>query len=86
MCEGTFFPPLLKEIRGVVGFFNSRAQALLDRHLPSGCCKCFLWLGDRLLGTDVELIQECETLIAYATISTIAVRRLLQKYDKVLPT
>ncbi|XP_041991228.1 E3 ubiquitin-protein ligase BAH1-like isoform X2 [Salvia splendens] len=83
VCEGTFFPTLLKEIRGVVGFFNSRAQALLDRHLPSGCCKCFLWLGDRLLGTDVELIQECETLIAYATINTIAVRRLLKKYDKI---
>ncbi|KAL1558402.1 RING-type E3 ubiquitin transferase [Salvia divinorum] len=83
VCEGAFFPPLLKEIRGVVGFFNSRAQTLLDRHLPSGFCKCFLWLGDGLLGDDVELIQECDTLIAYATINTIAVRRLLKKYDKI---
>ncbi|XP_057782332.1 E3 ubiquitin-protein ligase NLA-like [Salvia miltiorrhiza] len=83
VCDGTFFPLLLKEMSGVVGFFNSRARTLLDHHLPSGCCKCFLWLGVRLLGNDVELIQECENLIAYATINTIALRRMLKKYDKI---
>lgn len=82
-CEGTFFPLLRKEMSGVVGFFTSRVQRLLDHHLASGCCKCFIWLGDRLLGNDVEMIQECESLIAYASINTIAMRRMLKKYDKV---
>lgn len=83
VCEGTFFPLLLKEMSRVVGFFNKRAQRLLDHHLASGCCKCFIWMGDRLLGNDIELIQECENLITYASINAIAMRRILKKYDKV---
>lgn len=83
VCEGTFFPLLLKEMSRVVGFFNKRAQRLLDHHLASGCCKCFIWMGDRLLGNDIDLIQECENLIAYASINAIAMRRILKKYDKI---
>ncbi|KAH6766395.1 SPX domain-containing protein [Perilla frutescens var. hirtella] len=83
VCEGTFFPLLLKEISAVVGFFNRRAQRLLDHHLASSCCKCFIWLGDRLVGNDVELIKECENLIAYASINAIAMSRILKKYDKI---
>lgn len=83
MCEETFFPLLLKEMCEVVGFFNRKSRRLLDHHLASGCFKCFIWLGDRLLGNDVELIQECENLIAYASINAIAMRRILKKYDEV---
>ncbi|KAH6811165.1 SPX domain-containing protein [Perilla frutescens var. frutescens] len=84
VCDGTFFPMLLKEMCAVVGFFNKRAQRLLDHHLASGFCKCFIWLGERLIvRNDVALIQECETLIAYATINAIAMRRILEKYDKI---
>lgn len=82
-CDGTFFPLLLKEMSAVVGFFNNRAQRLLDHHLTSGFCNCLILLGDRLMGNDVVLIQECENLITYASINAIAMRRILKKYDKV---
>lgn len=83
VCDGAFFPLLLKEMSAVVGFFNNRAQRLLDHHLASGFCSCLILLGDRLMGNDVVLIQECENLITYASINSIAMRRILKKYDKV---
>ncbi|KAL8548656.1 hypothetical protein ACS0TY_007801 [Phlomoides rotata] len=83
VCDGTFFPLLLKEMSAVVRFFNKRAQILLDRHLASGCSKCFVWLEDRLVGNQITLIQECDNLVAYATINAIAMRRILKKYDKI---
>lgn len=83
VCDGTFFPLLLKEMSAVVTFFNKRAQILLDRHLASHCSKCFIWLEDRLLGNQITLIQECENLVTYASINAIAMRRILKKYDKI---
>lgn len=84
VCDGTFFPLLLKEMSAVVTFFNKQAQTLLDRHLASGCSKCFIWLEDRFLGNQITLIQECENLVTYASINAIAMRRILKKYDKVV--
>lgn len=86
VCDGTFFPLLLKEMSAVVTFFNKRAQILLDRHLASGCSKCFIWLEDSIVGNQITLIQECENLVTYASINAIAMRRMLKKYDKVVDT
>ncbi|KAI3449488.1 hypothetical protein Pfo_006153 [Paulownia fortunei] len=83
VCDGTFFPSLLKEMSAVVGFFNERAQKLLERHLASGCSKCFIWLEDKLQGNHVALIQECKDLVAYATVNAICMRSILKKYDKI---
>ncbi|GMN38011.1 hypothetical protein TIFTF001_007274 [Ficus carica] len=83
VCDGTFFPSLLKEMSAVVGCFNERAQKLLELHLASGLRKYFFWFTGKLRGNHVGLIQEGKDLVTYALINAIAVRKILKKYDKV---
>ncbi|OMO81913.1 Zinc finger, RING-type [Corchorus olitorius] len=83
VCDGTFFPSLLKEMSDVVGCFNERAQKLLDLHLASGFRKYFIWIRSKLQGSHVALIQEGKDLVNYALINAIAIRKILKKYDKV---
>ncbi|XP_075509473.1 E3 ubiquitin-protein ligase NLA [Primulina tabacum] len=83
VCDGTFFPSLLQEMSAVVGFFNEKAQKLLELHLASGFSKCFIWFKDKLQGNHVTLIQEGRELVTYAIINAIAMRKILKKYDKI---
>ncbi|KAG5251831.1 SPX domain-containing family protein [Salix suchowensis] len=83
VCDGTFFPSLLKEMSAVVGCFNERAQKLLELHLASGFRKYFMWLTGKLQKNHVALIQEGKDLVTYAMINAIAVRKILKKYDKI---
>lgn len=83
VCDGTFFPSLLKEMSAVVGTFNERAQKLLDVHLASGFRKCFIWCKEKVQGSPGTLIQEGKELVGYAIIHAIAMRKILKKYDKI---
>ncbi|KAA8543103.1 hypothetical protein F0562_021402 [Nyssa sinensis] len=83
VCDGTFSPSVLKEISAVIGRFNERAQKLLELHLASGFRKYFMWFKDKLQGNHVDLIQEGKDLVTYAIINTVAMRKILQKYDKI---
>ncbi|XP_021802409.1 probable E3 ubiquitin-protein ligase BAH1-like 1 [Prunus avium] len=83
VCDGSFFPALLKEMSAVVGFFNKRAQKLLDLHLASGFRKYFFWFKGKLRGNHVGLIEEGKDLVTYALINAIAIRKILKKYDKI---
>ena len=81
VCDGTFFPSLLKEMSDVVGCFNDRAQKLLHVHLATGFKKYYVWCKGKQ--NHVSLIQEGQDLVTYAMINAIAVRKILKKYDKV---
>lgn len=81
VCDGTFFPSLLKEMSDVVGCFNERAQKLLDLHLATGFKKYYIWCKGKQ--DHVSLIQEGQDLVTYAMINAIAVRKILKKYDKI---
>ncbi|KAE8009493.1 hypothetical protein FH972_005927 [Carpinus fangiana] len=83
VCDGTFFPSLLKEMSAVVGCFNKRAQKLLELHLASGFRKYFIWFKAKLQNNHVTLIQEGKDLVTYALINAVAIRKILKKYDKV---
>ncbi|XP_030478911.2 probable E3 ubiquitin-protein ligase BAH1-like 1 [Cannabis sativa] len=83
VCDGTFFPSLLKEMSDVVGFFNERAQKLLELHLASGIRRYYFWLKGKLQGNHVALTQEGKELVNYALINAIAMRKILKKYDKI---
>ena len=83
VCDGTFFPFLLKEMSGIVGCFNQRAQELLELHLASGFRKYLLWFKGKLESDHSVLIQEGNELVNYAMMNAIAVRKILKKYDKV---
>ncbi|CBI36843.3 hypothetical protein AAG906_034797 [Vitis piasezkii] len=83
VCDGTFFPSLLKEMSEIVGCFNERAQKLLDLHLASGVRKYYIWFKGKLQGNHVALIQEGKDLVTYAMINATAIRKILKKYDKV---
>uniref|UniRef100_A0A5B7C3S3 RING-type E3 ubiquitin transferase n=1 Tax=Davidia involucrata TaxID=16924 RepID=A0A5B7C3S3_DAVIN len=83
VCDGTFFPSLLKEMSAVVGCFNERAQKLLELHLASGFRKYFIWFKEKLHGNHVAFIQEGRDLVTYAIINAIAMRKILKKYDKI---
>lgn len=83
VCDGTFFPALLKEMSEVVSCFNERAQKLLELHLASGFRKYFIWLRRKMQRNHRFLIQEGRELVTYAIINSIAMRKILKKYDKI---
>ncbi|XP_024981152.1 probable E3 ubiquitin-protein ligase BAH1-like 1 isoform X1 [Cynara cardunculus var. scolymus] len=83
VCDGYFFPSLMKEMSMVVGCFNKRAQKVLDVHLATGFRKYFVWCRDKFQGKHGALIQEGENLVGYAIINAIAMRKILKKYDKI---
>lgn len=83
VCDGSFFPSLMKEMLMVVGCFNERAQKVLDVHLATGFRKYFVWCREKLQGNHGALIQEGKDLVGYAIINSIAMRKILKKYDKV---
>ncbi|XP_073106551.1 probable E3 ubiquitin-protein ligase BAH1-like 1 [Elaeis guineensis] len=83
VCDGTFFPSLLEEMSEVVGCFNQRAQKLLELHLASGFRRFVIWLGSKVSRNHEELIQEGKDLVTYAIINSIAMRKILKKYDKI---
>ncbi|KAF3649949.1 E3 ubiquitin-protein ligase BAH1 [Capsicum annuum] len=83
VCDGSFFPSLLKEMSEVVGSFNKRAQRLLGLHLSSGFRKYLILLKERIQGNHIALVQEGKDLVTYAIINAIAVRKILKKYDKI---
>ncbi|KAG2697447.1 hypothetical protein I3843_07G105200 [Carya illinoinensis] len=83
VCDGTFFPSLLKEMSAVVGCFNERAQKLLELHLASGFRKYVIWFKGKLQKNHGTLIQEGKDLVTYALINAIAIRKILKKYDKI---
>lgn len=84
VCDGTFFPELLREMEDVVGWFNENAQKLLELHLASGFKKCFAWFkGNNRKRDHLGLIQEGKDLVNYALINAVAIRKILKKYDKV---
>ncbi|CAA7056159.1 unnamed protein product [Microthlaspi erraticum] len=84
VCDGTFFPELLREMEDVVGWFNENAQKLLELHLASGFKKCFAWFkGNNRKKDHLGLIQEGKDLVSYALINAVAIRKILKKYDKI---
>lgn len=83
VCDGTFFPSLVKEMSEVVGCFNKRARRLLKLHLASGFRRYVNWFKHKLRRTRVAFIQEGKDLVRYAIINAIAMRKILKKYDKV---
>ncbi|KAM7521482.1 hypothetical protein LguiA_011384 [Lonicera macranthoides] len=83
VCDGTFFPSLVKEMSAVVGCFNKRARKLLKLHLASGFRKYLNWCKDKLHRNHVAFIQEGKDLVRYAIINAIAMRKILKKYDKI---
>lgn len=83
VCDGTFFPSLLKEMSIVVGCFNQRAQKLLEMHLASGFLKYFAWFSGNSQQNHETLMQEGKDLVTYAIINSVAMRKILKKYDKV---
>uniref|UniRef100_A0A7N0TS51 RING-type E3 ubiquitin transferase n=1 Tax=Kalanchoe fedtschenkoi TaxID=63787 RepID=A0A7N0TS51_KALFE len=83
VCDGSFFPSLLKEMSEVVGTFNQRAQKLLALHLAPGFQKYFIWIKGKQHQNHAALIQEGKDLVTYALFNAIAIRKILKKYDKV---
>ncbi|XP_074565526.1 putative E3 ubiquitin-protein ligase BAH1-like 1 [Curcuma longa] len=83
VCDGAFFSSLLNEMSAVVGCFNQRAQKLLELHLASGFKKYIMWFRGKSLQSHGELRQEGKDLVAYGIINSIAMRKILKKYDKI---
>jgi E3 ubiquitin-protein ligase BAH len=80
VCDGTFFPCLVKEMSAVVGCFNSRARKLLKLHLASGFMN---WFKNKIHGNHIAFIEEGKDLVSYAIINAVAMRKILKKYDKI---
>lgn len=83
VCDGTFFPRLKEEMKAVSSCFNERAQKLLELHLASGFRKYFMWFKNKSHRNHGVLMQEGKELVTYAIINSVAMRKILKKYDKI---
>ncbi|CAN6468890.1 unnamed protein product [Victoria cruziana] len=83
VCDGTFFPTLLKEMSAISCSFNSRAQKLLELHLATGVHKYLIWFRNKFQGNNISLVEEGKDLVTYATVNAVAIRKILKKYDKI---
>eukprot|EP00246_Nothoceros_aenigmaticus_P018251 TRINITY_DN9479_c0_g2_i2.p1 TRINITY_DN9479_c0_g2~~TRINITY_DN9479_c0_g2_i2.p1 ORF type:complete len:353 (-),score=38.02 TRINITY_DN9479_c0_g2_i2:25-1083(-) len=83
VCDGKFFPELVHEVSAIVGCFIVRAKMLLQRHLAKGIRKYILKLRNRPAAENMAMIEEGRTLVSYASINAMAIRKILKKYDKV---
>lgn len=83
VCDGTFFPALIKEMSAVIGCFNERAQKLLDVHLARGLKKYLFVCKGKPPKDHISFLQQGQDLVTYAMINALAVRKILKKYDKV---
>ncbi|CAM6099728.1 unnamed protein product [Calypogeia fissa] len=82
-CDAQFFPDLDKSVSEVVSCFKSRAQNLLRQHMATGLQKYFIWLKEKLAGDKVDIAQVGTFLVSYGCMNSLAVRKILKKYDKV---
>lgn len=82
-CDDNFFPILKKEVTAVSRYFNSRVRWLLRIHLASGVTKCIFRLKTKQARDYSAMVQEGQRLVKYVSMTTLATRKLLEKYDKV---
>eukprot|EP00250_Pteridium_aquilinum_P003183 c13505_g1_i1 orf=668-1624(-) len=83
VCDANFFTTLKKEVTAVSRYFNSKVRLLLRIHLASGVTKCIFRLKTKQARDYVAMIQEGQRLVKYVSMTTLATRKLLEKYDKV---
>ncbi|KAG0483714.1 hypothetical protein HPP92_011798 [Vanilla planifolia] len=83
-CDQMFFGELSKEVAEVVGCFSSRVKKLRRRHNAKGLHRQVIRLRRRLSDDDnLPLGREGILLLNYVAMNTIAVKKILKKYDKV---
>lgn len=83
-CDAQFFPDLDKAVSEVVGCFNACAEDLLHEHMATGIRKYYIRLRRRLAGETGSMIQVGNTLVSYGCMNSLAVGKILKKYDKVI--
>lgn len=64
-------------------YFNDRVRWLLQLHLASGVRKYVIRIKHKQACKRLALIQEGQSLVNYVSMTTLATRTLLEKYDKV---
>ncbi|XP_057816966.1 probable E3 ubiquitin-protein ligase BAH1-like isoform X1 [Cryptomeria japonica] len=83
VCGQNFFSELSSEISDIADCFSSRARHILHLHLASAFHK-YLRRVSHCFGDDyLAMIQEGQNLINYVAMNSIAVHKILKKYDKV---
>jgi E3 ubiquitin-protein ligase BAH len=83
-CDAQFFPELDKAVAQVVQCFNTCAEDLLRQHSASGLMKFLMKLRRKMAGDTANMIQVGNMLVSYGCMNSLAVRKILKKYDKVL--
>eukprot|EP00243_Klebsormidium_subtile_P004442 TRINITY_DN18422_c0_g1_i1.p1 TRINITY_DN18422_c0_g1~~TRINITY_DN18422_c0_g1_i1.p1 ORF type:complete len:353 (-),score=59.56 TRINITY_DN18422_c0_g1_i1:580-1638(-) len=92
-CDVHFWADVGKEVKDISAFFKKRAAFLLQEHGVSSMYEaqnrlfsCFLGGGCRRRAqeqvVDAELGREARQLIQFAKANTMALRKILKKYDK----
>ena len=83
VCDRLFFSELLKEASDVAGCFRSKVRHLLHLHVAKGMQRYALRLRQCFKYDQQAIVAEGRMLIEYVTMNSIAIRKILKKYDKV---
>ncbi|KAH7661624.1 E3 ubiquitin-protein ligase BAH protein [Dioscorea alata] len=83
LCDQMFFTELTKEASEIAGCFISRVRRLLHPSDSFGLQR-YLWRLRHCFMDDQQImIQEGRLLLDYITMNSIAIRKILKKYDKI---
>eukprot|EP00258_Populus_trichocarpa_P005963 XP_002309274.3 probable E3 ubiquitin-protein ligase BAH1-like [Populus trichocarpa] len=83
LCDQIFFSELMREASHIAGCFSSRVRHLLHLHVARGIQRYKLRLRQCFKNDQQTMAEEGRMLIEYVTMNTIAIRKILKKYDKV---
>ncbi|XP_050226620.1 probable E3 ubiquitin-protein ligase BAH1-like [Mercurialis annua] len=83
VCDQKFFNELMKEASDIAGCFSSRVRHLLQLHVAKGMQRYALKLRHCFRNDQQAMIEEGRMLIDYVTMNSIAIRKILKKYDKI---
>ncbi|EEF38322.1 ubiquitin-protein ligase, putative [Ricinus communis] len=78
-----FFTELMKEASDIAGCFSSRVRHLLHLHVAKGMQRYALRLRHCFRNDQQAMVEEGRMLIKYVTMNSIAILKILKKYDKV---
>ncbi|KAK8953545.1 putative E3 ubiquitin-protein ligase BAH1-like 1 [Platanthera guangdongensis] len=83
VCDQKFFDELSKEASDIAGCFISRVRRLLHFHFANGMQRYMRRFRYCFSDDQPTLVQEVRMLLDYVTMNSIAIRKILKKYDKV---
>lgn len=83
LCDQAFFTELMKEVSDIALCFSLRVRHLLHLHVATGAQRYLLRFRQCFVNDQQAMVEKGRMLIEYVTMNAIAIKKILEKYDKI---